>query len=65
MATNLKILAQEMGVERRALSRMIAPIAHKLRYKQEKRRTLTPREELFIREHLGLGINQTQIRFPK
>lgn len=54
MATTLTALAIEAEVSLPTLRKLIKPIMHKLRFKEENRRTITEREAKFIREHLGI-----------
>ena len=45
-------LASELNVDLRTFEKMIKPIEWKMRYKQERRRILVPKEVQMIREHL-------------
>jgi len=49
---SIKELIKLYGVSRNTFMKWIRPIGHKLRYKEEKRRILTPREVQFIFDFL-------------
>ncbi|MBN2728942.1 MAG: hypothetical protein JXR53_06930 [Bacteroidales bacterium] len=49
----LKSLAALYGIDWRTLKRQLEPIKHKIRYKEENRRKLTPREVKYIVDYLG------------
>ena len=48
-----KSLAALYGIDWRTLKKQIEPIAYKLRYQEENRRKLIPREVGYIIEYLG------------
>ena len=58
MAATITTLAHEFGVDRRTLLKIIIPIAHKLRYKEQNRIILTMHEENCIRQFIGMDKNQ-------
>ena len=49
----LGTLARKYKLDVRTFKKCIKAISHKLRYKQEHRRTLTVREVQYIVEHMG------------
>ena len=55
MAATITTLAHEFGVDRRTLLKVITPIAHQLRYKEQNRIVLTFHEENCIRQYIGMN----------
>lgn len=54
----MKSLARKLDVHPDTLKKLIKPIAHKLRIKEENRKIITPREVNVILEFLGVDKNK-------
>ncbi len=63
MAATITTLAHEFGVDRRTLLKIINPIAHQLRYREQNRIILTGHEENCIRKYVGMNNIQGELQF--